>query len=129
MARRFDHEPGPSLAPGRRRQSQMRRGRPTAASGAREVAVIDSTIRYNPSDFEDYLIDLTLVKGTAAAVPLPADLPAVILEDLPVYGKTRDHLLTGNVADRSEAIFAVECQLIELGFGDAEIAAAILRSP
>jgi hypothetical protein len=90
---------------------------------------MDAMPRYNPSELEDYLVDLSLVKGEASPADLPADLPEVALEELPVFGKARDYLLNGVPAGaRSEAIFAVECGLYEQGVADAEIAAAILRS-
>jgi hypothetical protein len=87
------------------------------------------------ADLPDWLLDVlqSRTSTTSTCVALPADLaqlPPIDIRLVTFNGKARKFLLDGApLYERSEAIRAVELKMIEEGYDNTMIAAAILTSP
>ncbi len=90
--------------------------------------------RFNPSDFDPYLIEVTSpAGGEASTEPLPEDLPLTEIHALKVSTRVKylikdgeDRLNPGRYPSRSETLLAVIRALIRAEYDDATIAAVLL---
>lgn len=97
------------------------------------LSILDAARRYDPSDFEPYLLIERSGSGEAAApVELPAELPPVDVTTLDVSARIKRLIHEGRDAEparypsRSEAIAAAVMALVRAGYDDATIAGVIL---
>lgn len=94
----------------------------------------DPQRRYNPSDFEPFLMDVEATESISTApATLPDELPTIAVTALKVSPRMKYLIRTGEDSDnpqrypsRSEAVFGVIQALIKASYDDATIAAVLL---
>jgi hypothetical protein len=97
---------------------------------------VNETQRYQPSDFDPYLLDVEWDSVVADPVPLPDDLAPVDLAALPLPPYIKKLILAGNewqedrqawrYGSRSQAVWRVVNEALKAGLGDEIIASILL---
>jgi P4 family phage/plasmid primase-like protien len=110
---------------------------PTDVKAVRLIEA-DPTRRYNPSDFEPFLIDVDTgtprpVAAQEPSTPLPDELPRVDIHQLQISAAIKFLILSGThphepqrYTSRSEGVFAAMRALVSAGCDDATIASVLL---
>jgi hypothetical protein len=99
------------------------------------ILAADPDRRYNPSDFEPYLIAFDpTTNGHAGPVHLPDDLPHIDFRTLEVSYRIKSLILDGEdrlnpekSPSRSEPLFGVLRALVSKGYDDSTIASVLLN--